>query len=85
MHDNASRQVGLKINNVITKVVRFNSNTKTLVKINGQEIVDVDTFTYLKGFVTSTGAVMKTLPTAYEKIQKISEILRSSKCSIHTR
>lgn len=49
--------VGLKINNIKTKVhvMRLNSNIKTPVKINEEETEDVDTYKYLGGVVTSTG------------------------------
>ena len=47
--------IGLKINNIKTKVMRLNSNIKTPVKINEEETEDVDTYKYLGGVVTSTG------------------------------
>lgn len=46
-------QPAQKINNNTTKVMRLNSNIKTLVKINEQEIEDMNTFTHLEGVVAS--------------------------------
>ena len=40
--------VGLKINNIKTKVMRLNSNIKTPVKINEEETEDVDTYNILE-------------------------------------
>lgn len=88
LHDNAS-QVGLKININKTKVMRLNSNVKTPVKINENEIEDVNTFTYLGGVVTSTGGcdedITNRLGKAKAQFGRLRKIWSSSKFSIQTK
>ena len=69
LHDN----VGLKITNNKTKVMRLNSNIKTPVKINKLEIEDVDTFSYLGGVVTSAGSCDEDISDRLGKAKHSSE------------
>ena len=88
LHDNAS-QVGLKININKTKVMRLNPNVQKPVKINENEIEDVNTFTYLGGVVTSTGGcdedITNRLGKAKAQFGRLRKIWNSSKFSIQTK
>ncbi|XP_061184380.1 uncharacterized protein LOC133192381 [Saccostrea echinata] len=48
-------QAGLRINIEKTKVMRLNSDIIEPVKIDGQDLEDVETFTYLGGVITTKG------------------------------
>ena len=88
LHINAN-QVGLKINTKKTKVIRLNSRIKDPVKIDDQEIEDVNTFTYLGGIVTSTGGcdedINNRLGKAKVQFRRLKKIWSSSKFSIQTK
>ena len=43
-----ARQAGLRINTEITKVMKINSDIKEAVKIDGQDLEDVEKFTILE-------------------------------------
>lgn len=56
-----ARWVGLKINTGNTKTMRINARNQEKIKINGQDIEDVDEFTYLEAKVCKEGGGMKDL------------------------
>ena len=58
--DNEARQVGLKINMEMKKVMRIDAKNQELVMIAGQRIADLDEFTYLGATVYMRDVVQKT-------------------------
>ena len=52
---NGSKGTGLKINITKTKVMRFNAAKEEKVIVNGEELVDVDSFVYLGAKVSTAG------------------------------
>ena len=58
--DNEARQVGLKINMEMKKVMRIDAKNQELVMIAGQGIADLDEFTYLGATVYMRDVVQKT-------------------------
>ena len=50
-----SRSLGLNINRKKTKVMRINARNNNTVQENGEQLKDVDTFTYLGSIVATSG------------------------------
>jgi hypothetical protein len=88
-HNHYASGVGLKINNNKTKMTRLNSKIKEEVQIDGKNIEDVDTFTYLGGVVTSKGGCDKDISNrlckAKIKFRMLKKIWSSSCFSIQTK
>ena len=69
--------------------MRLNTNIKDPVKIDDQDIEDVETFTYLGGIVTSAGGcdedITNRLGKAKGQFRRLKNIWSSSKLSILTK
>ena len=52
---NVSSQVGLNIHRGKTKVLKINTNSKEPVRLNGEALEEVDSFTYLGSIVNTQG------------------------------
>ena len=65
--DQEARRVGLNINIDKTKVMRINSRNKDAIKLRGQDIEDVEQFTYLGATVCKEGGGMKDIKNRLSK------------------
>ena len=59
--DEEARRVGLRINTQKTKTMRINARNQERIQINGQDIEEVEQFTYLGATVCKEGGGMKDL------------------------
>ena len=85
----AAKRVGLKINLGKTKVLRINAKNQTEISIDGQDIEDVQDFTYLGAKVCQEGGGMEDLKSRLSKARgafvRLKRIWNSSNISRATK
>jgi len=86
---NHAEYIGLQINTDKTKVLRFNSRVANPIKIQGKDIEDVETFTYLGAIVNKTGGstedIKHRLGLARNAFAMLSPLWKSKKYSKRTK
>ena len=87
--DNVARRTGLRINWSKTKILRINARQQEKITIHGQEIEDVNEFTYLGAKVCKEGGGMKDLRNRLSKARgaytKLSRIWKSKEITKRTK
>ena len=84
-----SRSLGLNINRKKTKVMRINARNNNTVQVNGEQLEEVDTFTYLGSIVATSGGTDEDITSRINKARHVFAILKpvwtSSQMTIRTK
>ena len=85
----AAAQTGLQISIKKTKVLRANTQNKTPISLNGQDLGEVQSFTYLGSEVNGEGGTERDVAARISKARvafgMLGNIWRESKISLHTK
>jgi hypothetical protein len=65
--DRKARSVGLKISTKKTEVMRWNSDDKRKIQVQGTELKDIERFTYLGSIVSMTGCTLEDVESRIRK------------------
>ena len=71
-------EIGLKSSTKKTKHLRMNSRTEAAIMLNGEEIEDIEDFTYLGSKMTTSGDTEKEIRTRISKVSQAFATLRST-------
>ena len=84
-----AEKAGLKININKTKSMRLNAKIEREIKIDGQELEEVDQFTYLGSKVTNEGGASEDIKARLQKARgaflSLSQVWKSSLYSVKTK
>ena len=84
-----SKAIGMKSSIKKTKLMRYNTKDQTPILIDGKDVEDVDSFTYLGSIVSKTGGVEQDIRArvgkARSSFNKLTKVWKSSQYSIRTK
>ena len=84
-----SKAIGMKTSIKKTKLMRYNAKDQTPVSIDGKDVEDVDSFTYLGAIVNKTGGVEQDIIArvgkARSSFNKLTKVWKSSRYSMRTK
>ena len=84
-----SKVIGMKTSIKKTKLMRYNAKDQTPVSIDGKDVEDVDSFTYLDAIVNKTGGAEQDITArvgkARSSFNKLTKVWKSSQYSMRTK
>ena len=87
--NNFAGKTGLKINSKKTEVLRINSKSNNNITITGQQLNEVDKYTYLGAIISNQGGggedINSRIRKAMGSFMKLKQIWNSSKLTLHTK
>ena len=75
LHDTA-RSLGLNTNRKKTKVSKINAQINNTIQANGENLEEVETFTYLRSIVATSGGTDEDVTSKINKACNIFEVLK---------
>ena len=81
-----SKAIGMKTSIKKTKLMRYNAKDQTPLSIDGKDVEDVDSFTYLGVIVNKTGGAEQDITARFGKARSsFNKVWKSSQYSIRTK
>ena len=84
-----SKAIGMKTSIKKTKLMRYNAKDQTPISIDGKDVEDVDSFTYLGAIVNKTGGAEQDITARVGKTRssfnKLTKVWKSSQYSMRTK
>ena len=84
-----SKAIGMKTSIKKTKLMRYNAKDQTPVSIDGKDVEDADSFTYLGAIVNKTGGAEQHITArvgkARSSFNKLTKVWKSSQYSMRTK